>query len=130
MSNSPPSSLFRRHRLSQAAADGMLILCVCWICRHKEAFVAADLIVVYGDMAVEDFAGNCGKCGRGGCVQARAYFPKPDDVGRINLIRPDGWKKTWNWRTEWLDLPIRPVDENGKMLPSPKRPGMWGDDPS
>ena len=127
MSNSPPSSLFRRHRLSQASSDGMIIVCQCSLCRHREVYVPGDLVVVHGDMAVEDFGrGGCAKCGRVGFVRSRAYYPKPEDVGRVELIRPDGWQQVWNWRREWLDLPIRPIDETGHTAPDARLPGLWG----
>ena len=109
MSNSPPSSIFRRQKLSQAAADGMLLICSCVYCRRQDAYWAADLLMVYGDMAVQDFGGSCGQCGRRDGARRRTHFPGPDDVGRLQVIRPAGWTRAWQWQREWLELPARPL---------------------
>jgi hypothetical protein len=116
MSNSPPSSIFRRYKLSQAAQDGMLVICSCVYCRKQEAYAAGDLLAVYGDMAVEDFGSGGCVCGARNGVRTRTHYPGPGDIGRLELIRPAGWTQLWHWRKEWLDLPLRPLEDLDKPL--------------
>lgn len=113
MGNSPPSSIFRREHLRQAAAANMLIIRACRHCKHEEVYVAADLLLVYGDKPVESFGGgDCSKCGGRHCAHAFSHFPQQSDVGRRELMRPAGWQKKWSWRREWLELPLQALPED------------------
>lgn len=137
MSNSPPSSIFQREHLRHAASDNLLVICTCSHCRHREAYVATDLLLVYGDMPLENFGrSSCGRCGGVNCVSAHSQFASQDDVGRLQLERPAGWSKQWAWRKEWLELPLRGLPEDidtgrtrseVEKLATPPRPPKFED---
>lgn len=113
MSNSPPSSIFQREHLRHAARDGLLIVCFCRHCRHREAYVAADLLAVYGDMPVEQFgSGSCGRCGDRNCVSTHSHFPVVHDIGKLDVIRPVGWQRAWTWRRDLLELPLQKLPDD------------------
>ncbi len=122
MSNAPPSSIFQREHLRHAARDGLLIICTCRQCRHEEAYVAADLLLVHGDMPVESFGrADCGRCGGRACVRARSQMAVVHDMGKLDLVRPVGWSKSWEWRRAKLELPIAPLPED---IDRPKTSGQ------
>ena len=89
----------------------MVVLCSCFYCHRREAYWAADLLAVYGDMAVEDFGSGGCRCGGHDGTRTTTHYPSTNDVGRLELMRPAGWSKLWQWRKEWLELPIRPLED-------------------
>jgi hypothetical protein len=115
MSNTPPANW--RHMMSMAAEDGQIIVCSCFYCRKRAVYWAADLLLVYGDVALEDFGRHCA-CGNSDGTRTRAYPPSPDLVGRVKLSRPAGWTRDWHWASEWLELPVRPLPAMDKPATS------------
>src|SRR5690554_2197498 len=107
MPNTPPSSMFYRPRIGQAAASGYLITCRCTLCRRSRAYLATDLIEIYhADTFLSDlFGGRCPRCGRQDYWSVRQRYPCNDDVGMLMVCRLTGVRTTPLWRDELYSAP-------------------------
>ena len=107
MTNSPPSSMFYRPRIGQAAAKGLLIVCKCNLCRRARAYLATDLLRIYdaGTFLDDLFGGQCPRCGRSDFWRVRQRYPTSDDVGHLIIRRPAGERRIQLWRNEYYGPP-------------------------
>ncbi|NMA97543.1 MAG: hypothetical protein GX970_05425 [Phyllobacteriaceae bacterium] len=107
MTNSPPSSLFYRPRLGQAAKVGQLVVARCILCKRSQHYLASDLVTVYGaDTYIEDvFGGACPHCGSGYFWSVRTRYPTNDDVGHLKIRRPAGVRTIQLWKDEYYGPP-------------------------
>ena len=109
MSNAPPSSIFYRTRLGQAAAAGMLIACRCNLCRRSRVYLASDLVPLYGEQAFvfELFEGRCPRCGSADFWSVWERHARNSDVGMLTVRRPAGVKTIQLWRDELYSAPSK-----------------------
>ena len=107
MSNSPPSSMFYRPRIGQAAAKGLLVVCKCNLCRRAQAYLATDLLRIYAAETFLDdlFGGQCPRCGKSDFWRVRQRHPSNDDVGYLVVRRLAGVRETHLWRDELYSAP-------------------------
>jgi len=103
LGKNPPSSLFYRTRLRQAAGAGQLIVARCLLCRRTVSYLAADLVEIYnGELYVADlFGGCCPHCRSGDFWSVRERYLTSDDVGHLRIRRPAGVRTIQLWRDEW-----------------------------
>ena len=110
MTNSPPSSLFYRTRLGQAAKAHMLIVAHCRSCRRLRTYLAGDLLAVgyHAESFVCDLFGPyCPHCGQGWRWRVRERHPNSDDVGHTVIRRPAGERRIQLWRDEFYGPPLK-----------------------
>lgn len=102
MTNSPPSSMFYRPRLGQAADKGLLLVARCNLCRRARAYLATDLLQIYRpDTYLDDlFGGRCPRCDRSDFWRVRQRYPSNSDVGMLVVRRLAGARTTHLWRDE------------------------------
>src|SRR5690606_32882659 len=83
MGKNPPSSLFYRMRVRQAASAGMLVVAHCILCRRQITYLASDLVTVFPPEAYieELFGGACPRCGTSDFWSVRERYPHSDDAG-------------------------------------------------
>ena len=112
MSNSPPSSMFYRPRLGQAAAENLFIVCRCGLCRRQRVYLASDLVQVYHpEIYLDDlFGGRCPKCGKSDYWRVKQRYPISDDVGTTVVRRLAGFKRTNLWRDELYSAALQPEE--------------------
>lgn len=107
MTNSPRSQMNYRPRIGQAAADGLLIVCKCYVCRRSRAYLATDLVQAYHpEIFIDDlFGGNCPRCGSSHNWRVKQRFPSNADVGMLTVRRLTGIRQTPLWRDELYSAP-------------------------
>ena len=112
MSNSPPSSMFYRPRLGQAADKGLFIVCKCYVCRKSVVYIASDLAEVYHrDLYLEDlFGGRCPRCESSTSWRVRQRYPSVTDVGMLQVRRPAGVRRIQLWKDELYSAPRKSKD--------------------
>lgn len=110
MTNSPRSQMNYRPRIGQASADGLLIVCKCYVCRRSRAYLATDLVKVYHpEIFIDDiFGGKCPRCGSGHNWRVKQRFPSDADVGMLTVRRLTGVRTTPLWRDELYSAPEKP----------------------
>jgi hypothetical protein len=109
MTNSPPSSEFYHPRLGHAARAGFLITCKCHLCRRSQVYLASDLVEIYPeDLFLEDlFGGRCPRCEKSDFWRVRQRYPSSEDVGMLQVRRPDGVRRIQLWRSELYSAPAK-----------------------
>jgi hypothetical protein len=109
MGKNPPSSIFYRTRLGQAAAANMLIVARCNLCRRSRIYVAADLVPLYGPdtFVFEMFQGRCPRCGSGDFWSVHERYACDADVGMLTVRRPAGVRTIQLWKDELYSAPAK-----------------------
>lgn len=99
--------MFYRPRLGQAAANGLLLVARCNMCRRARAYLAADLLQIYDRETFLDdlFGGCCPRCGRSDFWRVRQRYPSNSDVGMLVVRRLAGTRTTTLWRDELYSAP-------------------------
>jgi hypothetical protein len=96
MSMTPSRRKLEAVRLKHLAEDGWALVYRCRACRTVTAFLASDVVDIWGaEMRVYEPPAPCGRCG--GQVQVQPYFPTDLDRGRLRLRRPAGVRQLWKW---------------------------------
>jgi hypothetical protein len=91
----------RQPRLSEKAAQGMLLTVRCNLCRRRAHFWAADLVTVLGANASATKAPfPCGHCGTAEFLDLRWRVPSPSELAGLTVRRPVKQVVRWTWRDE------------------------------
>jgi hypothetical protein len=81
MSMTPSRRKLDAVRLKHLAEEGWVIIYRCNHCRNETAFLASDVIDIWGpEMKVYDAPPRCGRCGISGYMRVRHYFPTRGEV--------------------------------------------------
>lgn len=109
MPNSPPSSMFYRPRLGAASDKGLILVARCNLCQRARAYLASDLLQIYGRETFLDdlFGGYCPRCGRSDFWRVRQRYPSNSDVGMLVVRRLAGTRTTHLWRDELYSAPAK-----------------------
>lgn len=98
MSMTPSRRRLEAYRLKHAADDGRVIIYRCSACRNEAAFLASDVVDIWGpDMQVYEPPSRCGRCKVSGRMSVRFYSPTRLDIGHLRLRRPNGVRRLWKW---------------------------------
>jgi hypothetical protein len=85
--------------MSRAAADGLLIVVYCSLCKRTLNYLASDLAEVLGpskDARDPPFS-QCSKCGSARWMTSRITLPSPQDYGKLEVRRPAGRETVQLW---------------------------------
>ena len=85
----------------------MLIVCTCRSCQRVVTYLAADLLTVLPKSEMRLVGELWGKCPRCGSVEfwsERERYAVGDDVGRLRIRRPAGYRQVRQWRDEWYEM--------------------------
>lgn len=101
MSMTPSRRQLEAVRLKHPAEDGRVIIYRCNYCRNETAFLASDVVDIWGpEMKVYVPPNRCGRCRVSGYMRVSVYFPTGIDVGKLMLRRPAGMRSVHVWKWE------------------------------
>jgi len=113
MGKNPPSSMFYRTRLGDAAASGMLIVCSCQLCRRSRIYLATDLLEIYhpDSFVRELFGGRCPRYPIADFWRAHERHATNSDAGMLTVRRLAGVRTTPLWRDELYSALPKPSSD-------------------
>ncbi|WP_092423562.1 hypothetical protein [Devosia crocina] len=93
-------------RLKHLAEDGWVLIYRCNYCRNETAFLASDVVDIWGpEMKAFEPPQRCGRCRVSGYMRVQHYFPTSIDVGKLRLRRPAGKRSVQVWKWEMYGGP-------------------------
>lgn len=85
--------------LAKAAEIGHLITVRCNLCHDRSAFLASDLMPLFGPSRnVFELPFKCADCGKADYVDIDVRIPDQRDFGKLVIRRPAGVKTVRLWR--------------------------------
>lgn len=88
------------YRLEHAAADGMLVVVRCSLCRRLTRFLAADLVTLLNPRRdALDPPYPCSHCMKPEYLSVRLHLPAPGDYGHLTIRRPAEIVRVQKWKS-------------------------------
>jgi hypothetical protein len=101
MPKTPSTGFWHKPLLWRAANARMLIRCGCSRCQKVQHYLAMDLVPMFGsDAVVGELWGRCPRCGSSQYWFEQERYPNNDDVGFLEVRRPNGFRYVRQWKTE------------------------------
>ena len=90
--------------MKHAAADGMIVIVRCGLCKRTENFLAVDLVDIVGGDHVTYLPPfpRCGRCGKFEYLSTSLRMPEAGDYGSLRVRRPAGFEVSELWTTVLL----------------------------